>query len=321
MNDIQRAAALLRAGELVGFPTETVYGLGGLATDAAAVRKIFTVKGRPPGHPVIVHLASADQLGDWASSVPAAARELAAAAWPGPLTLLLPRGARVIDEITGGRSTVGLRVPAHPMATALLSAVGDGVAAPSANRFGRVSPTTAQHVRDEFGAEVAMVLDGGPCDVGVESTIVDCTVDPPMLLRHGAITVEFITEVLGHAPQAIAGPSRASGMLDSHYAPACRVVLASNRAEAEIVAKSLVTGRQQSVRVLNPHGGLDLFARGIYRWLREADADNVDVLVVVRPPTGGLGAAIDERLRKASAPRPPPGPRRPGHEGPDDPET
>ena len=296
---VDRGAALLRAGSLVAFPTETVYGLGALATDVTAVGEVFRVKGRPPGHPLIVHLASVEQLADWASVVPESARRLASVGWPGPLTLLLPRGRRVIDEVTGGRPTVGLRIPAHPVALELLRAVGDGVAAPSANRFGRVSPTTAAHVIAELGDSVAMVLDGGPCDIGVESTIVDCTFDPPMVLRHGALAVEAITAILGTPPQAAAGPSRASGMLASHYAPACRVLLVDSRPEAEVLA----TATEGIVRLLDPQAAVDVFARGLYRWLRDADDDGVTTLIVVRPSAAGLGAAVRDRLAKAAAPR------------------
>ncbi|MGZ4793328.1 MAG: L-threonylcarbamoyladenylate synthase, partial [Ilumatobacteraceae bacterium] len=177
MNDIDRALRVLRGGGLVAIPTETVYGLAADASNAAAVQRIFAVKGRPVAHPLIVHLASAEQLAEWAATIPPAAALLADECWPGPLTLLVPRATHVLDVVTGGRSTVGVRVPAHPLTLELLAKFGGGLAAPSANRFGRVSPTTAEHVRADLGDDVVFVLDGGPCPIGVESTIVDCTVD------------------------------------------------------------------------------------------------------------------------------------------------
>jgi L-threonylcarbamoyladenylate synthase len=188
MSDIEKATGVLRAGGLVAVPTETVYGLGADAENAAAVARVFQVKGRPRSHPLIVHIGGADLLGDWAEDVPATARRLAECFWPGPLTLVLRRGRRVPLEATGGLETVAVRVPAHPVALALLTAFGGGVAAPSANRFGSVSPTTADHVRAELGDAVDFVLDGGPCQVGVESTIVDATGDTPSILRPGGVT-------------------------------------------------------------------------------------------------------------------------------------
>src|SRR5215470_11265962 len=184
---IARAAASLRAGDLIAFPTETVYGLGADASRAEAVRKIFTTKGRPVDHPVIVHLHGADEIENWARAVPSGARKLAEAFWPGPLTLILPRGANVADAVTGGQDTVGVRVPSHPVARALIAEFGGGIAAPSANRFGRISPTSAQHVAEDLGDSVSLILDGGPCAVGIESTIVAFAGDEPMLLRPGAI--------------------------------------------------------------------------------------------------------------------------------------
>ncbi|HEX7272538.1 MAG TPA: L-threonylcarbamoyladenylate synthase, partial [Casimicrobiaceae bacterium] len=189
--NIERAASLLRAGQLVSFPTETVYGLGADARNEGALRRLFAAKGRPAEHPLIVHIAGASALSRWARSVPAGARALADAFWPGPLTLILPRAADVSDAVTGGQDSIGLRVPAHPVAQALLRSFvglgGEGVAAPSANRFGRVSATTAEHVADDFGNEVALILDGGPCRHGIESTIVSFTGEEPALLRPGAL--------------------------------------------------------------------------------------------------------------------------------------
>jgi L-threonylcarbamoyladenylate synthase len=281
-----------------------VYGLGADADDEQAVRRIFVVKGRPATHPVIVHLGSVAALDEWSSSPSAAARELAAALWPGPLTLLVPRARRVGDVVTGGRPTVGLRVPDHPVALALLTAFGGGVAGPSANRFGQVSPTSAAHVRADLGDEVDVVLDGGPSAVGVESTIVDCTTDPPMVLRPGAVSVEVLETVLGGPVDRVAtGPSRAPGMLASHYAPRCRVDVVADGATARARLAEL---RDQGVvaDVLDPAVSATDYARHLYRWLREADEQGLEVLVVVPPADEGVGRAVRDRLAKAAAPRP-----------------
>ncbi len=302
--DVARAVEVLRSGGLIAFPTETVYGLGADATNEAAVRRVFTVKGRPGHHPLIVHLGSPDALDEWSTGASPAARALASALWPGPLTLLVPRARRVLDSVTGGRDTVGLRVPDQPLALELLAEFGGGVAAPSANRFGRVSPTTAEHVRADLGDDVDLVLDGGACAVGVESTIVDTTVDPPVVLRPGGISAEQLEEVLGRSVQREAtGPSRAPGMLPSHYAPRCRVELASDRADADARAVAVrATGR--SVEVLDPGSDVEAYAHSLYQWLREADARGIDVLVAVLPPDRGIGRAVRDRLAKAAAPRP-----------------
>jgi L-threonylcarbamoyladenylate synthase len=303
---IDAAVRVLRRGGLVAFPTETVYGLGADATNVAAVERIFAVKGRPHGHPLIVHLGAGTSLDEWAVDVPDAARALAAAFWPGPLTLLLRRHPRIPDVITGGRPTVGLRVPAHPVALDLLGAFGGGVAAPSANRFGRVSPTTAEHVQSDLGDAVDLILDGGPTTVGVESTIVDCTTNDGSsvsILRHGAVTADAVREVVGGPVMEIdTGESRAPGMLASHYAPHATVVLAPDRSAAdERAADERRAGR--AVDVLAPDVSIEDYARNLYAWLREADACALDVLVVVPPPDTGLGAAVNERLRKAAGPR------------------
>ena len=208
MNDIDRAVAVLRAGGLVAIPTETVYGLAADASNPGAVAKIFAVKQRPVHHPLIVHIAAAEQLDDWAATIPSAAAVLADACWPGPLTLLVPRAARVLDVVTGGLDTVGVRVPAHPLTLALLTEFGGGLAAPSANRFGRVSPTTAEHVRADLGDDVGFVLDGGPCPGGVESTIVDVSGPVPRLLRPGGIAREEIERVLGAGAVAMRRSTR-----------------------------------------------------------------------------------------------------------------
>lgn len=300
--DPRRAALVLAAGGLVAMPTETVYGLAADAENADAVARVFAVKGRPSDHPLIVHLAHPEQVLDgWADPFPDAAAVLAEACWPGPLTLLVPAGPRVEPWITGGRPTVGLRVPAHPLATRFLEAFGGGVAAPSANRFGHVSPTSAAHVLADLGDEVDLVLDGGECPVGVESTIVDCTVTPAQVLRPGAITAEQVAALLGDVAPA-AGPSRAAGMLASHYAPRCRVELVeSPTAGRERVA--VLRHADVNAALLDASGDLVAAARSLYARLRDADEQGVQTLVAVLPAPSGLGHAIRDRLTKAAAPR------------------
>ena len=314
-DELARAAALLANGGLVGFPTETVYGLGADATDPVAVRRIFAAKGRPLGHPLIVHIAAIDDLVVWAAEPSEAAIRLAAAFWPGPLTLVVGRGTGIADEVTGGRPTVGLRMPDHPLALALLRSAGVPVAAPSANRFGRVSPTTAADVRADLGDLVDLVLDGGPCEVGLESTIVELTSGTPTLLRAGGVPVETIEAVLGGPVERVAtGPARASGMLASHYAPAASVEIVAASDLAERAAQLQRAGRRVGVVCLGrpPRGAVVLarpadnasYARNLYRSLRAADGEACDVVLVEHPHLDGLGAAILDRLTKAAAPRP-----------------
>ncbi|WP_433455146.1 L-threonylcarbamoyladenylate synthase [Streptomyces sp. CA-142005] len=317
-SDIENAAGVLRAGGLVALPTETVYGLGANAEDPAAVARIFQVKGRPPSHPLIVHIGGAEQLDDWVKDVPATARLLAEHFWPGPLTLVLRRGSRVPLEATGGLETVAVRVPDHPVALALLSAFGGGVTAPSANRFGSVSPTTADHVRAELGEAVDFVLDGGPCEVGVESTIVDATGEIPSILRPGGVTREDLEAVLG-CPLAVPSTSRVRvpGQHPSHYAPRARVVLVEPEkvvAEAEL-AQDL--GHQVGVflppafadtavkahAVVTVPGSPAAYARGLYGFLRELDRQGCDLIIASLPVEEGLGLAIANRLRRAAGPR------------------
>jgi len=225
------AVERLRAGQLVAFPTETVYGLGADASNPQAVVRVFALKGRPANHPVIVHLASTADVERWARRVPPAARELIAKFAPGPITLILPKAKNVSDVITGGQTSVGLRFPSHPVAQRLLRTFAGGVAAPSANRFGRISPTTAQHVADEFGAESPLIIDGGPCDVGIESTIVDFTRNAAVLLRPGGVSAADLAEALGYMPLSPSGKSpRVSGSLPSHYAPKPRACQAARSA-------------------------------------------------------------------------------------------
>lgn len=313
---VERAVELLRRGGVVALPTETVYGLAANAEDELAVRRVFAIKGRPSTHPLIVHLARAEALGQWARAVPEEAWRLAEALWPGPLTLVLRRTERAADVVTGGQETVALRVPAHPLALAVLEGLGGGVAAPSANRFGRVSPTTAEHVRADLGSEVDLVLDGGPCTVGVESTIVDLSGSEPAVLRPGGLPVEEVERVLGRKVAVRQGGSvRVSGSLPSHYAPRAGVVLAERGQVAGQVAALRAEGRR--VGVLGP-AGLELpegtpwyevpedpaaAARVLYARLREADAQGHEVLVTCLPRAEGLGLAVRDRLTRAAAPR------------------
>jgi len=302
-SDVGVAARALVAGGLVAIPTETVYGLGADADNEDAVRRIFEVKARPPSHPLIVHVLL-DDVGAWARDVPPTAEVLARACWPGPLTLLLLRAERVLDVVTGGRDTIGLRVPAHPVAQELLARSGRGVAAPSANRFGRVSPTTARHVVDDLGPLLDprhdVILDAGASPIGVESTIVDCTVDPPQLLRPGGIPAEDIERLLDQALAPPSGPSRAAGMLAAHYAPAAEVVLVDTPQEGEHQSREL-TRAGRRVEVLDISTDLVRYARELYSRLRDADAAGADVVVAVLPPPRGLGHAIRDRLTNAAA--------------------
>jgi L-threonylcarbamoyladenylate synthase len=301
--DVERAARAIRRGGLVAMPTETVYGLAADAENDDAVARIFTVKGRPAGHPLIVHLPDPADLDDWADAPSEAARTLAATAWPGPLTIIVPRSDRVGDVVTGGRDTVGLRVPAHPMAQRLLAASGRAVAAPSANPFGATSPTTAQHVLADLGDRLDpdrdVILDGGPSPVGVESTIVDCVSDPPQVLRAGGIPTEQIEELLEGRLAPASGPSRASGMLASHYAPAAGVKLVDSADDAQ----ALAAGTPGAV-ILDLTDDLAAYARQLYARLRAADEQGATCVIAVLPPAAGLGHAIRDRLTKAAAPRP-----------------
>lgn len=296
-NDPERAIACLVAGGLVALPTETVYGLAARAEDPAAVRRVYAIKERPLDHPVIVHLAEADDLDAWVAEISPSARRLIDTCWPGPLTVLLRRSARVIDEITGGRPTVAVRVPAHPLTRRVIAGAG-AVIAPSANVFGRVSPTTAEHVLDDLGDRLDpgrdLILDGGPCRVGVESTIVDCTRDPAEVLRPGGIATEEIVRLLGEVGTA-SGPARASGMLAAHYAPRARVVLV----EVDDPADVGVDGER--IVLIDRCDDLVVYARDLYGLLRDADRRGAETIVARLPPATGLGHAIRDRLQKAAA--------------------
>lgn len=313
--EIAHAVALLKAGELVAFPTETVYGLGADAANAEAVRKIFAAKGRPSNHPLIVHVADAVQLANWAREIPPAAHTLAKKFWPGPLTLVLKRNPRVSDEVTGGQDTVAIRVPSHPVAQQLLRAFGGGIAAPSANRFGRVSATTAAHVREEFGDSVACVLDGGAADVGIESTIVDCSRATPTLLRPGWITPQQLEAVLGTplaAPDANA--PRVSGTLDKHYAPQTPLMLMEGDLIIELAHSLTRQGKRVAVlarTTLRPvieglvwiAAPVDSagYAHDLYASLRELDQSGCDAILVESPPEDPSWYAVSDRLKRAGA--------------------
>jgi L-threonylcarbamoyladenylate synthase len=313
------AAANLLAGGLVAFPTETVYGLGADACNADAVARVYSVKGRPADHPLIVHVASMDALGDWASDVPEYAIALARDFWPGPMTLVVRRSELAADFVTGGQDTVGVRVPNHPVALGLLEAFaragGRGVAAPSANRFGNVSPTTAKAVSDELGEYLAdgdLILDGGACDVGVESTIIDCTGDVPKILRPGAITVKMIAQSTGLRVGDSASVNvgsvdveqiRVSGSLDSHYAPVATVVLDQSPLTGQgFIAMADMETPDGVVRLAAPKSD-DEFARVLYAALRAADEQGLKSVVVAQPAGEGIAVAIRDRLVRAAGGR------------------
>ena len=304
---LARAAEDLKAGALVAFPTETVYGLGADATNAEAVARIYQVKGRPADHPLIVHVADMQDISDWAAEIPDYAIKLARAFWPGPMTLILPRTELAKDFITGGQGTVGLRVPDHTLALALLSEFkkigGKGLAAPSANRFGRVSPTTALAVQEELGEyldEKDLILDGGPSLVGVESTIIDCTGSAPRILRPGAITIEMIESTTGLQLEDREDEIRVSGSLEQHYAPLAQIVLDGHPRPGDgyIALKSYPTP-EGAIRLAAPTDNED-FARLLYGALREADSQDIDVVVVVQPEGADIAIAIRDRLKRAS---------------------
>ena len=308
-NAMADAAANLLRGGLVAFPTETVYGLGADACNADAVARIYAVKGRPVDHPLIVHVASMDGLGDWAADVPAYAISLARDFWPGPMTLVVKRSALAADFVTGGQDTVGVRVPNHPVALGMLEAFerigGKGVAAPSANRFGNVSPTTAKAVSEElrdYLADGDLILDGGLCDVGVESTIIDCTGDVPKILRPGAITAQMISESTGLEVVGVVEESaiRVSGSLEAHYAPAATVVLDQSPVAGQgFIAMADVVAGDDVVRLAAPKTHEE-FARALYSALRAADEQGLETVVVAQPTGDGIAVAIRDRLKRAA---------------------
>lgn len=313
--DIAHAVAILRRGGLVALPTETVYGLGADARNADAVRRIYAAKGRPADHPLIVHLADATQLADWSAEVTPLAKKLAEKFWPGPLTLILRRAAGVGDFVTGGQDTVGLRVPSHPVAQDLLRAFGGGIAAPSANRFGRVSTTTAEHVAEELGDAVDYVLDGGASDIGIESTIIDVRGDEPVLMRPGHIGVRDIEAAAGAALQAprVDAP-RVSGALAAHYAPATPLLLLEADLLLELAATLSQQGQRVAVLAMSARQPLldglhwqaasaeaGAYAHALYANLRALDAAACAVILVEQPPLLPAWAAVNDRLMRAAA--------------------
>jgi L-threonylcarbamoyladenylate synthase len=307
------AAAHLLSGDLVAFPTETVYGLGADASNATAVARIYEVKGRPSDHPLIVHIATMDRLGDWAQEVPEYAIKLARGFWPGPMTLVLKRSELAGDFVTGGQDTVGVRVPDHAVALGLLAAFekvgGKGVAAPSANRFGHVSPTSAAAVNEELGrylSENDTVLDGGACQVGVESTIIDCTGPAPRILRPGAISELMINECTGLScsefkPQTTTSEDiRVSGSLENHYAPAAKVFLDHTPLPGQgFIADAKIETPEGVIRIASPASDEE-FARMLYAALRAADAQGLAEVVVAQPNGTGIAIAIRDRMARAA---------------------
>jgi L-threonylcarbamoyladenylate synthase len=307
---ISNAAGALQAGALVAFPTETVYGLGADATNESAVAHIYSVKGRPADHPLIVHIGQLSQLDQWAIDIPDYAIALARDYWPGPMTLILKRSEKAKDFITGGQDSVGIRIPANLIALALLHEFTGGIAAPSANRFGAISPTTAQAVKDEIGQhlnpERDLILDGGPCLVGVESTIIECLEDFPRVLRPGAITVEMIEDSTGLKVVDSKSQTRASGLLDTHYAPNAKVFLLDPI--SPVVASIPGVGFIAPANHPTPDGAIrlaapssdDEYARGLYEALRECDRKNLPAIYVIPPSGDGVAIAIRDRLQRAS---------------------
>ncbi|MHB8254707.1 MAG: L-threonylcarbamoyladenylate synthase [Acidiferrobacter sp.] len=306
---IMRAAQILRHGGLVAFPTETVYGLGADARNAEAVRRIFRAKARPADHPLIVHLSDIGEMERWAQDIPAVAWRLAGRFWPGPLTLILKRAVHVLDEVTGGQDTIGLRVPWHPVALALLKAFGDGLAAPSANPFGGVSPTTAAHVTAGLGHAVGAVINGGPCAVGLESTILDLSGTRPRLLRPGAVTSGALAETLG-APvvtQTMGAP-RAPGCLPSHYAPNTPLRLVTSAIpELERLPQPLAVMAMRSPKtVIAGHRWVTMprdasaYGRALYARLREIDSWGCRCILVELPPATMEWEAVRDRLGRAA---------------------
>ena len=301
---ISSASTALKAGHLIAMPTETVYGLGADATNLEAVKRIYEVKGRPSDHPLIVHIASLDQIDQWAIDIPEFAIKLARDFWPGPMTLVLKRSQRTKDFVTGGQETVAIRVPAHPIALALLKEFGGGIAAPSANRFGSVSPTSAEAVEEELGKYLSpqdLILDGGQCLVGVESTIIDCTKETPFILRPGAVTAAMIEESTGLIALASGDKNiRVSGSLDSHYSPKAKVVLDAIAEPGDgLIAPDQIPTPDGVIRLASPRS-VEGYARDLYAALRLADTKKLDVVVVLQPGGDGLAEAIRDRLARSA---------------------
>ena len=292
---VSQAVSVLNAGGLVGLPTETVYGLAARADIDEAVASIFRAKGRPTGHPLILHISDISQLDRYAVDVPTAALTLARHCWPGPLTLLLNKTNAVSHLVTGGRETVAIRIPANDCARQIIEQCGHALAAPSANLFGHVSPTTAQHVLNDLRDKVDLIIDDGDCTIGVESTIVDFTTAQPQLLRPGGFPAEDLESIIVQQILMPSGESRASGMLASHYAPQCTVVLVETIAEAK-----QALSEYDNARILEHWDNSPLYAASLYTQMRQADSDGMTAIIAVLPNESGLGMAIRDRLNKAS---------------------
>lgn len=311
--DLQKAVELLRNGKLVAFPTETVYGLGADAMNVNAVKKIFTAKKRPADHPVIVHIENAEQLSNWACNIPSSAFALAKKFWPGPMTLILERAPHVSDIITGGQPTIGLRIPQHPIAQNLLHLFGSGIAAPSANSFGRLSPTLAKHVAEELGTAVNFILDGGACTLGIESTIIDLSSETPRILRPGSLALTEINSVLGGClssqPTSSSAP-RAPGALPSHYAPKTplriiapaklkKFLADSDQKPIAVLTQNEIFSENNNIRwILMPKDPIQ-YAHDLYAKLRSVDDGSYSMIVVTTVPQNEEWTAILDRLTKA----------------------
>lgn len=325
-SDVTRAVEILRKGGVVALPTETVYGLGADASNPEAVAKIFALKNRPADHPLIVHISGIDKLPQWVDEIPASAQALASRFWPGPLTMIFKRAPAVLDAVTGGQDTIGLRVPNHPLTLEVLAEFGGGVAAPSANRFGKISPTRAEHVAEEFGDRVDYILDGGPCAVGLESTIVDLTSARPQILRLGAVTAEDIDSALGHADYTEGSgcvsregeptPPKTPGSLAAHYAPETPLHLVDSTELATRVLELTSLGRSVGVIARTPAPSDEVatgcvwvvispepaeYGRLLYATMRELDHMRCDVILVEAPPALKDWEAIADRLTRAAS--------------------
>ena len=296
---IELAIDNLRNDLLIGLPTETVYGLAALASHPKAISKIFQVKARPTNHPLILHIADYQQLEKWAKDIPQYARNICKHFWPGPLTVVLMRTENVCNEITGNRESVAIRIPNHKVALSLLNSLDDGLVAPSANRFGKVSPTSAKHVIDDLGDDVSLVLDGGTCEIGVESTIIDCSSNRPQILRSGAISIIELEEIGKIKIAQSDGVSRASGMLEKHYAPNCRVELVDSSQQA-LQRFDEISDQGLTSEIIDFYDDLQLYANQLYARLRQADERKIHTVLAVMPSKGGLGDAIRDRLIKAA---------------------
>ena len=307
-SEVRRAAQILRAGGLVAFPTETVYGLGADAANQKAVSRLFAVKRRPADHPVIVHFENSARAFAWARELPAQAGKLAERFWPGPLTLILKRSALAKDFVTGGQDTVGLRVPSHPVAQQLLEDFGSGIAAPSANRFGLVSPTTAAHVRDDLGNDVDLVLEGGPSEVGIESTIVDLSGPEPVLLRPGHVSTRELEAIVGTIAEKSPASPRHSGGMERHYAPRTPTRMVASYALDKTIGE--LKARVAVLAFSRPDERVDYwirmprdpqaYAQRLYAALRELDTAGCERILVEAPPETPEWAAVRDRLRRAA---------------------